>query len=40
MTLDLLDGRAPYPAQRDWMHERLAHLRRGLDPQLGTGQRT
>jgi class 3 adenylate cyclase/tetratricopeptide (TPR) repeat protein len=40
MTLDLLDGRAPYPAQRGWMHERLARLRRGLDPQLGTAPRT
>jgi class 3 adenylate cyclase len=35
-TLDLLDGRAPYPAERDWMCKRLARLRRGLEPQLGT----
>jgi hypothetical protein len=27
-TLDLLDGRAPYPARRGWMRERLARLRR------------
>ena len=40
MTLDPLDGRSPYPAQRDWMHERLAHLRRGLDPQLVTAHGT
>jgi class 3 adenylate cyclase len=35
-TLDLLDGRVPYPAQSGWMHERLGALRRGLDPRVGT----
>jgi class 3 adenylate cyclase len=35
-TLDLLDGRAPYPAQRGWMHDRLARLRPGLDLPRGT----
>ena len=30
-TLDLLGGRLPYPAQRDWMTERLVTLRRALD---------
>jgi hypothetical protein len=29
-TLDLLDGRVPYPAAHAWMHQRLARLRRGL----------
>ena len=30
-TLDMLDGRSPYPEQRDWMQERLATLRRYTD---------
>jgi class 3 adenylate cyclase len=30
MAQDLLDGQAPYPAQRDWMHGLLARLRRGI----------
>jgi hypothetical protein len=29
-TLDLLDGRLPYPARPDWMHEELANARRIL----------
>jgi hypothetical protein len=29
-TLGLLDGRADYPANSRWMHERLATLRRAL----------
>ena len=38
-TLDMLDGRAPYPRERDWMHERLGLLRRGLDPDPATDRR-
>ena len=30
-TLDMLDGRVSYPAEHDWMHDRLARLRGGLD---------
>jgi hypothetical protein len=30
-TLAMLDGQSSYPEQRDWMHERLATLKRALD---------
>jgi class 3 adenylate cyclase len=30
-TLDMLEGRSPYPAQRDWMRDRLTTLRPTLD---------
>ena len=33
-ALDILDGRAPYPAEQGWMHAQLARLRIGRDPQL------
>jgi tetratricopeptide (TPR) repeat protein len=35
-TMDVLDGRAPYPPVRWWMQEQLARLRSSLDPPLGT----
>jgi tetratricopeptide (TPR) repeat protein len=35
-TLDMLDGRSPYPAERDWMRERLMTLRPTLDADAAT----
>lgn len=32
-ALDILDGRAPYPAQSGWMHAQLARLRTAVDPE-------
>ena len=31
-TLDMLDSRQAYPEARDWMLQRLAALRRTIDP--------
>jgi tetratricopeptide (TPR) repeat protein len=36
-TLDVLEGRIPYPANHDWMQVRLARLRTGLDRKGETG---
>ena len=36
-TLDVLEGRIPYPADHDWMQIRLARLRTALDRKGETG---